>query len=57
LWDWHVQLSGAVRAAAPNAGHRAVADLEERGVHVTVITQNIDNLHQRAGCTKVIELH
>lgn len=57
VWDWHVHLAGAVRAAAPNAGHRAVADLEQRGVHVTVVTQNIDNLHQRAGSTKVIELH
>ena len=57
VWDWHVHLADAVRAATPNAGHRAVADLEQRDVHVTVITQNIDNLHQRAGSTKVIELH
>lgn len=57
VWDWHVHLADAVRAAPPNLGHRAVADLEQRGIHVTVITQNIDNLHQRAGSTKVIELH
>jgi NAD-dependent deacetylase len=57
VWDWHAHLSLAVRAAAPNAGHRAVAELEWRGVGVTVITQNIDNLHQRAGSANVVELH
>jgi len=57
VWDWHVHLAGAVRAAKPNTGHRAVADLERCGVELTVITQNIDNLHQHAGSTKVIELH
>jgi NAD-dependent deacetylase len=34
-----------------------VADLERRGINVTVITQNIDNLHQLAGSSKVLELH
>jgi NAD-dependent deacetylase len=57
VWDWHVHLAEAVRAAAPNAGHRAVADLERCGVELTVITQNIDNLHQRAGNSNVVELH
>ncbi len=57
VWDWHAHLALAVRAAAPNAGHRAVAELERRGVAVTVITQNIDNLHQRAGSANVVELH
>jgi len=57
VWDWHVHLADAVRAAEPNAGHCAIADLERRGVQVTVITQNIDNLHLRAGSTRVIELH
>lgn len=57
VWDWHVNLANAVRAASPNAGHRAIAALEQRGMRVTVITQNIDNLHQQAGSTNVIELH
>ena len=57
VWDWHVQLADAVRAARPNAGHRAIARLEQRGVKVTVLTQNIDNLHQRAGSQNVVELH
>ena len=40
----------------PNAGHLGVADLE-RDFNVTVVTQNVDNLHERAGSTHVIHLH
>jgi NAD-dependent deacetylase len=42
--------------AEPNAGHRALAELESRHA-VTVITQNIDDLHERAGSTQVLHLH
>jgi NAD-dependent deacetylase len=45
-----------VAVAKPNAGHRAIADLE-RHVGVTVVTQNIDNLHRDAGSTIVHEVH
>lgn len=41
----------------PNAAHRALAELEKRGVLRAVITQNIDNLHQEAGSENVLELH
>jgi NAD-dependent deacetylase len=40
----------------PNEGHRLVAKLEEK-YDVTVVTQNVDNLHEMAGSTKVIHLH
>lgn len=40
----------------PNAAHLAIADLE-KDYKVTVITQNVDNLHERAGSTKIIHLH
>lgn len=40
----------------PNEGHRLVAELEKR-YEVTVVTQNVDNLHERAGSTRVIHLH
>ena len=43
-------------AAVPNAGHRAIAELE-RDFAVEVITQNVDNLHERAGSTHVTHLH
>ena len=43
-------------AAQPNEGHRLIAGLEER-YEVTVVTQNVDNLHEKAGSTRVIHLH
>ncbi|WP_418960200.1 NAD-dependent protein deacetylase [Streptomyces tritici] len=43
--------------ARPNAGHRAVAAFERHGLVAGVITQNVDNLHQAAGSTDVVELH
>lgn len=43
--------------AAPNAGHRVIADWERSGLIVGVITQNIDGLHQLAGNENVLELH
>ncbi|GIP39499.1 NAD-dependent protein deacetylase [Paenibacillus sp. J31TS4] len=45
------------REAQPNAAHRALAELEKRGVLEAVVTQNIDGLHQRAGSRRVLELH
>lgn len=46
-----------IAAARPNDGHRAVAELQRRGVLAGVITQNVDGLHQAAGADGVIELH
>ncbi|MBF8189444.1 NAD-dependent protein deacetylase [Nonomuraea sp. K274] len=43
--------------ARPNAGHRAVAALERRGLVAGIVTQNVDGLHQAAGARRVIELH
>jgi NAD-dependent deacetylase len=42
--------------AKPNAAHKAVADLEDH-FDVSVVTQNVDNLHERAGSTQVLHLH
>ena len=44
-------------AAEPNAGHRALAEMEEGGWLKAIITQNIDDLHQRAGSREVLEIH
>lgn len=41
----------------PNAGHRFLAELERKGEGVTILTQNIDGLHQEAGSRNVIEIH
>ncbi|MEU8251546.1 NAD-dependent protein deacetylase [Nonomuraea sp. NPDC048916] len=46
-----------IGGAVPNAGHRAVAELERRGLLDGIVTQNVDGLHQAAGARGVIELH
>ncbi|KOU11548.1 MULTISPECIES: SIR2 family NAD-dependent protein deacylase [Streptomyces] len=57
--SWRMRRDTAALGAAPNAAHRAVAELERRGVPVRVLTQNVDGLHQLAGvpARKVLELH
>ena len=53
-YEWRRQL---VAGAEPNPGHRALAELERRGPGFTLVTQNVDGLHERAGSRNVIELH
>lgn len=50
-------LKDAVDRAAPNPGHIAMAELEQMGILRTVITQNVDGLHTRAGSDSVLEIH
>ena len=58
VWDWYAERRAGVRAAQPNAGHRALADFARRHPGVlTVVTQNVDDLHQRAGNADAIRLH
>ncbi|MFN8688106.1 MAG: SIR2 family NAD-dependent protein deacylase [Acidobacteriota bacterium] len=57
VWEWYNWRRAAIHEAQPNAGHKALAALEQTGRHVTIITQNVDSLHSRAGSTHVIELH
>lgn len=54
--DFYNERRRQLKSVKPNAGHFAVAKLEEV-FNVEVITQNIDNLHERAGSTKVLHLH
>jgi NAD-dependent protein deacetylase/lipoamidase len=56
---WQSRLSHPAWTARPNDGHRALAELERKGHMHTLVTQNIDGLHQAAGCTpeSVIEIH
>jgi len=51
------QIAPTIFAAKPNKGHRALAKLEKMGLIKAIITQNIDNLHQRAHSKNVIEVH
>jgi NAD-dependent deacetylase len=57
FFDWLRPLAKSAFHAQPNLAHIALAKLEEAGVVKAVITQNIDNLHQKAGSKRVIELH
>lgn len=53
VWEWYEWRRGLIRDARPNAAHEAIARLSD----AVVVTQNVDNLHQRAGAADVIELH
>ena len=55
-YEWYRARSMAAADARPNPAHTAIAQLEQR-TRVTVVTQNVDGLHARAGSTDVIELH
>ena len=59
--SWFKERKRVVTESEPNPGHLAIADFEEsfkeRGLGFAVVTQNVDNLHQRAGTQNVIELH
>jgi NAD-dependent deacetylase len=57
VWDWYAWRRERVAAAQPNAGHLALAALEQRLADFTLVTQNVDGLHQRAGSQSVLELH
>ncbi|MBD3405388.1 MAG: NAD-dependent protein deacylase [Candidatus Lokiarchaeota archaeon] len=57
FWTMGQELAEVILKADPNPAHDALATLEKSGKIVGIITQNIDNLHQRAGNSHVIELH
>ncbi|RPI12642.1 MAG: NAD-dependent deacylase [Lysobacterales bacterium] len=57
VWKWYEWRRELVRRAEPNPGHHALAELARRVPRLTLVTQNVDGLHQRAGSTGVIEYH
>ncbi len=57
VWEWYEWRRELVRNAAPNAGHLALARIALMVPQLTLITQNVDGLHQQAGSPDVIELH
>ena len=57
VWKWYQWRRGLIDAAEPNPGHRAIAELATLLPRLTLITQNVDGLHQRAGSRDVIEFH
>jgi len=57
VWEFYALRVDRLAQAEPNDGHRALAELEERGWIRAVVTQNVDGLHQRAGSREVVEVH
>ena len=58
VWDWYAMRREAIARVQPNAGHRALAAFARREPgRLTLVTQNVDGLHQRAGSPDVIALH
>jgi NAD-dependent deacetylase len=57
VWEWYDWRRGLIARAEPNAGHRALAELERRAGRFTLITQNVDGLHDRAGSRNVLKVH
>lgn len=57
VWEWYQYRRKIIHNSQPNAGHLAMIEFEKYFSEVTVITQNVDNLHRRAGSKTVYELH
>jgi NAD-dependent deacetylase len=57
VWEWYDWRRGIVSKVSPNRGHSVLAEWERLFPHLTLITQNVDGLHEKAGSTKIIELH
>ena len=57
VWEWYDWRRSLIAQAEPNAGHYALADLEKRTPDFTLITQNVDGLHDRAGSTRLLKVH
>jgi len=57
VWTWYEERRRAMALAHPNPGHEALAQMEKVVAHFTLITQNVDGLHDVAGSKNVIKLH
>jgi NAD-dependent deacetylase len=57
VWEWYNHRKKIIHDAQPNAAHKTISDLQNYFNEVTIVTQNIDNLHGRAGSKNIYELH
>ena len=57
VWEWYDWRRRLIAEAKPNAGHHALAAIEARVSKFTLITQNVDDLHERAGSRNVLHVH
>lgn len=57
VWEWYEHRRKVIREVKPNAGHEALAKMQKYFKKFTLITQNVDGLHTRAGNTDILEVH
>ena len=57
VWGWYEWRRMQIRHAEPNPGHRAIATLARHVAQLALVTQNVDDLHERAGSTVIAHLH
>jgi NAD-dependent deacetylase len=57
VWEWYNWRRELIAKAVPNAAHRALVEVEKRKPRFTLITQNVDGLHDLAGSGKILKLH
>src|ERR1044071_1271885 len=59
VWEWYRERRERIRAAKPNAAHKAIVDLARRAREFLLVTQNVDDLHARAGLAaeKMVQIH
>lgn len=57
VWGWYEWRRAKVTQSLPNAGHLAIAALTQKAPELTLVTQNVDDLHERAGSSDVLHLH
>ncbi len=57
VWEWYAWRQDMIRQAQPNPAHLALVEMERHYPSFTLITQNVDGLHERAGSQNILELH
>lgn len=57
VWEWYEYRRELVAGASPNAAHKALASLESSNRDVFIITQNVDDLHEKAGSHRIVHIH
>ena len=57
VWEWYNWRREVIAKALPNAGHKALVEMEGRASKFTLITQNVDGLHDLAGNKNILKLH
>ena len=57
VWEWYLWRRARIAEAKPNAGHYTIAQWQQARAGVTLLTQNVDGLHARAGSPQPLELH